>query len=143
MKSINMSPNLLEYDKFSSEFEFTETSDQLKSIKEIEEDLSQAKPMDRLICGDVGFGKTRNSHASSFLILSSGFQVAIVCPKVLLVEQHFKTFLKDFLGYKYVIEKISRFQSPQKKKKNKAKPLLWINKFNYKDSRNIIRGYSV
>ena len=59
MKSINMTPNLLEYDKFSSEFEFTETSDQLKSIKEIEEDLSQAKPMDRLICGDVGFGKQK------------------------------------------------------------------------------------
>ena len=58
MKSINMTPNFLEYDKFSSEFEFTETSDQLKSIKEMREDLSQAKPMDRLICGDVGFGKT-------------------------------------------------------------------------------------
>ena len=117
MKSINMTPNLLEYDKFSSEFEFTETSDQLKSIKEIEEDLSQAKPMDRLICGDVGFGKTEIAMRAAFLILSSGFQVAIVCPKVLLVEQHFKTFCKRFSGYKYVIEKISRFQSPQKKKK--------------------------
>ena len=53
------------------------------------------------------------------MILSSGFQVAIVCPKVLLVEQHFKTFCKRFSGYKYVIEKISRFQSPQKKKKIK------------------------
>jgi len=84
----------LEYDKFSSEFEFTETSDQLKSIKEIEEDLSQAKPMDRLICGDVGFGKTEIAMRAAFLILSSGFQVAIVCPKVLLVEQHFKTFCK-------------------------------------------------
>ena len=119
MKSINMTPNLLEYDKFSSEFEFTETSDQLKSIKEIEEDLSQAKPMDRLICGDVGFGKTEIAMRAAFLILSSGFQVAIVCPKVLLVEQHFKTFCKRFSGYKYVIEKISRFQSPQKKKKIK------------------------
>ena len=56
---------------------------------------------------------------AAFLILSSGFQVAIVCPKVLLVEQHFKTFCKRFSGYKYVIEKISRFQSPQKKKKIK------------------------
>ena len=50
--------------------------------------------MDRLICGDVGFGKTEICNASSFFDLSSGFQVAIVCPKVLLVEQHFKTFCK-------------------------------------------------
>ena len=74
MKSINMTPNLLEYDKFSSEFEFTETSDQLKSIKEIEEDLSQAKPMDRLICGDVGFEKTEIAMRAAFLIPSLVFK---------------------------------------------------------------------
>ena len=126
MKSINMTPNLLEYDKFSSEFEFTETSDQLKSIKEIEEDLSQAKPMDRLICGDVGFGKTEIAMRAAFLILSSGFQVAIVCPKVLLVEQHFKTFVKDFQDINMLLRR-SQDSKVLKKKKNKAKPLLWIN----------------
>ena len=109
----------LEYDKFSSEFEFTETSDQLKTISQIELDLSSGKPMDRLICGDVGFGKTEIAMRSAFLAVNAGFQVALICPKLLLVNQHYETFKKRFSKFKCEIEKISRFESISKKKKIK------------------------
>ena len=88
-------PKSFEYEKFSSEFEFTETSDQLKSIQQIENDLASGTPMDRLICGDVGFGKTEIAMRASFISVSAGYQVALICPKLLLVNQHIKNFKKD------------------------------------------------
>ena len=109
----------LEYEKFSSEFEFTETSDQLKAINQIEQDLSSGKPMDRLICGDVGFGKTEIAMRAAFIAISAGYQVAMICPKLLLVNQHFKTFMKRFSKFDYNIEKISRFESLSRKKEIK------------------------
>lgn len=105
-----------EYEKFSSEFEFTETSDQLKTIYQIEDDLSSGRPMDRLVCGDVGFGKTEIAMRAAFIAISSGFQVAIVCPKLLLVNQHFTNFKRRFQNFNYKIEKISRLESILKKK---------------------------
>ena len=108
-------PKTFEYEKFSSEFEFTETSDQLRSINQIEEDLSSGRPMDRLICGDVGFGKTEIAMRSAFIAVSSGFQVAMICPKLLLINQHFKNFLKRFKNFNYKIEKISRIESSKEK----------------------------
>ena len=105
-----------EYEKFSSEFEFTETSDQLKTIYQIEEDLSSGRPMDRLVCGDVGFGKTEIAMRAAFVAVSAGFQVAIVCPKLLLVNQHFSNFKRRFENFNYNIEKISRLESISKKK---------------------------
>ena len=124
--SINLKPNFYEYDQFSSAFEFTETSDQVRAIKQIENDLQSKKPMDRLICGDVGFGKTEIAMRASFLVLSSGFQVVVICPKVLLVNQHFETFVKRFKGFSYNIEKISRFESYSKKKIIKDKLKLGL-----------------
>ena len=109
----------LEYEKFSSEFEFTETSDQLKTISQIELDLSSGKPMDRLVCGDVGFGKTEIAMRATFLAVNAGFQVALICPKLLLVNQHYETFKKRFSKFEYRIEKISRFETFSKKKKIK------------------------
>ena len=126
IKSIKLNPNYLEYEKFSSFFEFTETSDQVKVINQIEEDLRSNKAMDRLICGDVGFGKTEIAMRTAFLILSSGFQVAIVCPKVLLVNQHFNTFSKRFTHFNYTIEKISRFEKTSKKEELKKKIKLGL-----------------
>ena len=82
--------NNLEYEKFSSLFEFTETSDQIKAIQQIENDLVSGNPMDRLICGDVGFGKTEIAMRAAFITVSAGFQVAMICPKVLLVNQHYR-----------------------------------------------------
>ena len=112
-------PKPFEYEKFSSEFEFTETSDQLKSIQQIENDLSSGTPMDRLICGDVGFGKTEIAMRASFISVSAGFQVALICPKLLLVNQHIKNFKRRFKNFDYVIKKISRIESVSEKKKLK------------------------
>ena len=119
IKSLEIKPNKIEYEKFSSLFEFTETSDQMKAIEQIEKDFNSSKAMDRLICGDVGFGKTEIAMRAAFLVLSSGYQVAVICPKVLLVNQHFKTFTKRFMGFDYTIEKISRFEKVSKKKLKK------------------------
>ena len=108
-------PNSFEYEKFSSEFEFTETSDQLKSIQQIENDLASGTPMDRLICGDVGFGKTEIAMRASFISVSAGFQVVLICPKLLLVNQHITNFKKRFKNFDYVIKKISRIESLSEK----------------------------
>ena len=111
--------NSLEYEKFSSQFEFTETSDQIKTINQISNDLCSGKPMDRLVCGDVGFGKTEIAMRAAFMCLSAGYQVVMICPKVLLVNQHFKTFSNRFKKFNYRISKISRFESNNEKKKIK------------------------
>ena len=111
--------NSLEYEKFSSQFEFTETSDQIKTINQISNDLCSGKPMDRLVCGDVGFGKTEIAMRAAFMCLSAGYQVVMICPKVLLVNQHFKTFSNRFKKFNYRISKISRFESINEKKKIK------------------------
>ena len=119
--SIKLTPNSLEYEKFSSAFEFTETSDQVKVIQQIENDFQSSKPMDRLICGDVGFGKTEIAMRAAFYTLSAGYQVAMICPKVLLVNQHYETFISRFNGFNYNINKISRFQTAKEKKNIKEK----------------------
>ncbi len=111
-----LKPKQFEYEKFSSEFEFTETSDQIKSIRQIENDLACGKPMDRLICGDVGFGKTEIAMRATFISVSCGYQVAIICPKLLLANQHAETFKKRFKNFSYKIEKITRLESLNKKK---------------------------
>ena len=125
-RSLEIKHNKIEYEKFSSLFEFTETSDQMKAIQQIENDFNSSKAMDRLICGDVGFGKTEIAMRTAFLVLSSGYQVAVICPKVLLVNQHFKTFTKRFYDFDYTIEKISRFETISKKKKVKEKLKLGL-----------------
>ena len=75
--------------------------------------------MDRLVCGDVGFGKTEIAMRAAFMCLSAGYQVVMICPKVLLVNQHFKTFSNRFKKFNYRISKISRFESNNEKKKIK------------------------
>ena len=109
-------PNKLEYDRFSALFEFTETSDQLKTINQVETDLLSGKPMDRLICGDVGFGKTEIAMRAAFICLTAGYQVVMICPKVLLVNQHFLNFKKRFNDFNYKISKISRLETGKEKK---------------------------
>ena len=111
--------NNLEYEKFSSYFEFTETSDQIKAIEQIECDLISGSPMDRLVCGDVGFGKTEIAMRAAFIAISAGYQVAMICPKVLLVNQHYETFRKRFDNFNYNIFKISRLETYGKRKEIK------------------------
>ena len=118
-KGIVISADQEKYSNFASSFEFAETSDQINAIIDVESDLLSGKPMDRLICGDVGFGKTEVAMRASFIVANSGYQVAIICPTTLLVNQHFNTFSKRFKSTDLKISKISRFESTIEKKKIK------------------------
>jgi transcription-repair coupling factor (superfamily II helicase) len=101
------------YRELEATFPFTETPDQLKAVDEVMRDLAAPRPMDRLICGDVGFGKTEVALRAAFLVAVSGKQVALLAPTTVLVEQHGRTF-NDRLGpYAVRVETLSRFRKPQ------------------------------
>src|SRR5258707_13374918 len=96
------------FDEFCARFPYEETDDQLSSIADVLGDRAAAKPMDRLICGDVGFGKTEVALRAAFVVAMSGKQVAIVCPTTLLARQHYKTFSERFQGWPVKIRRLSR-----------------------------------
>lgn len=99
------------YQEFCNRFPYTETEDQLSAIEDIERDLASGQPMDRLICGDVGFGKTEVALRAAFLAASGGCQVAVVAPTTLLSRQHFKTFSERFEGMPFRLRQLSRMVS--------------------------------
>jgi transcription-repair coupling factor (superfamily II helicase) len=96
------------YDEFASRFPYEETEDQLTAIDAVLGDLARGRPMDRLICGDVGFGKTEVALRSAFVTVMAGKQVAVVVPTTLLARQHFATFSARFKGLPVRIEQASR-----------------------------------
>jgi transcription-repair coupling factor (superfamily II helicase) len=96
------------YDEFSARFPYHETDDQLAAISDVLDDLASGKPMDRLICGDVGFGKTEVALRAAFVVAMSGKQVAVVCPTTLLARQHFKSFTDRFQGWPVKVRHLSR-----------------------------------
>ncbi|MDP8915693.1 MAG: transcription-repair coupling factor [Pseudomonadota bacterium] len=96
------------YDEFSARFPYHETDDQLAAISDVLEDLSSGKPMDRLICGDVGFGKTEVALRAAFVVAMSGKQVAVICPTTLLARQHFNSFSERFQGWPVKVRHLSR-----------------------------------
>lgn len=96
------------YGEFAARFPYEETDDQQASIDAVTEDLSAGKPMDRLICGDVGFGKTEVALRAAFIAAMEGFQVAVVVPTTLLARQHFKTFSQRFAGLPVQVRQASR-----------------------------------
>jgi transcription-repair coupling factor (superfamily II helicase) len=96
------------YGEFAARFPYEETDDQQNAIDAVVDDLSTGKPMDRLICGDVGFGKTEVALRAAFLAAMEGFQVAVVVPTTLLARQHFKTFSQRFAGLPIKIRQASR-----------------------------------
>lgn len=98
------------YDEFKTRFGFVETQDQANAIDEVEEDLRRGSPMDRLVCGDVGFGKTEVAMRATAIVCAQG-QVALVAPTTLLVRQHFKNFKKRFEGTDIKIVQLSRMIS--------------------------------
>ncbi len=102
------------YEEFVARFGFNETQDQLHAIEDIVEDLQSGKPMDRLICGDVGFGKTEVALRAAFLAVMSGMQVALVVPTTLLARQHYKTFIERFANLPISIEQASRLVGAKK-----------------------------
>jgi transcription-repair coupling factor (superfamily II helicase) len=97
------------YDEFSARFQYEETEDQQNAIDAVMEDLSSGRPMDRLICGDVGFGKTEVALRAAFTTAMAGKQVAVIVPTTLLARQHFKTFSDRFKGLPLNIAQASRF----------------------------------
>ncbi|MBU2042669.1 MAG: transcription-repair coupling factor [Alphaproteobacteria bacterium] len=96
------------FDEFCARFPYEETDDQLNAIGDVLEDLGKGTPMDRLICGDVGFGKTEVALRAAFVVAMTGQQVAIVCPTTLLARQHFKTFSERFAGWPVTVRHLSR-----------------------------------
>ena len=96
------------YDEFCARFAFDETDDQARAIRQTIDDLTGGRPVDRLICGDVGFGKTEVALRAAFVIAMSGQQVAIVVPTTLLARQHFKNFSARFQGFPVRVEQLSR-----------------------------------
>jgi transcription-repair coupling factor (superfamily II helicase) len=96
------------YDEFAARFPYDETEDQLNAIEAVREDLGAGKPMDRLICGDVGFGKTEVALRAAFIAAMNGVQVAVVVPTTLLARQHFKTFSERFRGLPIRVQQASR-----------------------------------
>lgn len=110
------------YDEFKSKFGFVETEDQMRAIEEVEEDLQKGSPMDRLICGDVGFGKTEVALRAVACVVgkaNTNAQVAIIGPTTLLVRQHYKNFAKRFEGTNIKIAQLSRLVSTSDAKKTR------------------------
>jgi transcription-repair coupling factor (superfamily II helicase) len=99
------------YHAFVDAFPFEETPDQLKAIEDTLNDMESTKPMDRLVCGDVGFGKTEVALRAAFLAVHGHAQVAVLVPTTLLAQQHFETFHDRFAGLPYRVELLSRFRS--------------------------------
>ncbi len=114
---INVSP--AEYNEFSARFPYIETDDQLNAIDDVLGDLEKSTPMDRLICGDVGFGKTEVALRAAYAVAMTGKQVALVAPTTLLCRQHFKTFSERFRGLPVNIRQLSRLVTPKEAKATK------------------------
>lgn len=106
-----------DYQAFSAQFPFTETQDQAQAIQQVIKDMTSERTMDRLICGDVGFGKTEVAMRAAFLAVQSNKQVAILVPTTLLAQQHFQNFSDRFAEWPVHIEMISRFRSVALQKK--------------------------
>ncbi len=97
------------WDAFAARFPYQETDDQLRAIGDVLADMGSGQPMDRLICGDVGFGKTEVAMRAAFIAAMSGVQVAIIAPTTLLARQHYKSFAERFRGFPIEVRPLSRF----------------------------------
>ena len=100
-----------DYRAFEASFPFDETVDQARAIDEVNRDLEASRPMDRLVCGDVGFGKTEVALRAAFRAAMAGRQVALLCPTTVLAQQHYKTFEARTAGYPIQVRALSRFQT--------------------------------
>lgn len=107
-----------DYDIFKSDFPFEETADQKSAINAVITDMMKANPMDRLVCGDVGFGKTEVALRAAFIAVQNGKQVAVLVPTTLLAQQHYETFRDRFADWPIKVESLSRFKTGQAKTKS-------------------------
>ena len=117
------------WDAFSARFPYQETDDQLAAIGDVLADMGSGQPMDRLVCGDVGFGKTEVAMRAAFIAAMSGVQVAIIAPTTLLARQHYKSFAERFRGFPIEVRPLSRFvtaKSAEETRKNMAAGIVDI-----------------
>ena len=108
------------YAEFIARFPYSETEDQEKAIADVIEDLGKGRPMDRLVCGDVGFGKTEVALRAAFVAAMSGLQVAVVVPTTLLARQHYRNFAERFSGFPLKVRQLSRFVEAKDARETKA-----------------------
>ncbi len=111
----------LEQRIFEDAFPFEPTADQARAIEEVKADMEKSRPMDRLLCGDVGYGKTEVAIRMAFKAVSAGYQVMFLAPTTILVQQHYYSLLERFAEYPYTIEMLSRFRSKAEQKRILAK----------------------
>jgi transcription-repair coupling factor (superfamily II helicase) len=104
------------YQAFAQKFPFEETPDQEQAILDVMNDMQSPKSMDRLICGDVGFGKTEVAMRAAFIAVNSGYQVSVLVPTTLLAQQHYQNFCDRFADWPFKIEMVSRFKSIEEQK---------------------------
>src|SRR5262249_39387486 len=102
--------------EFEDAFAYEPTPDQQKAIQDVKADMEKEKPMDRLICGDVGFGKTEVAMRAAFKAVMDSRQVAVLCPTTVLAFQHLNTFRERFSSWPVTIEMISRLRSPKEQR---------------------------
>ena len=102
--------------EFEDAFEYVETPDQAQAIADVKRDMQSAKPMDRLLCGDVGYGKTEVAMRAAFKAVLDGKQVAVLAPTTILADQHFRTFKRRFAAFPVTIDLLSRFRSGKEQK---------------------------
>lgn len=112
LQGFRFSPSGTWESEFEKTFEYEETEDQLRTIKEVLRDMESGSPMDRLVCGDVGYGKTEVAMRAAFLAVMDGKQVAVLCPTTVLASQHLKTFRNRMILFPVRVEGLSRLQSP-------------------------------
>ena len=107
--------------ELESSFIYEETPDQLRAVEEVKRDMESPRPMDRLICGDVGYGKTEVAIRAAFKAIQDGTQVAVLVPTTVLAQQHFVTFSERFADYPVRVDMLSRFRSPKEQKETVEK----------------------
>jgi len=114
------SPDTPWQEEFEEAFEFEETPDQLKALTDIKTDLESPEPMDRLLCGDVGYGKTELAMRAAFKVIQDGRQVAVLAPTTVLAFQHYETFRQRLAAFPMRVDMLSRFRQPAEQKKTVA-----------------------
>ena len=113
---ISFPPDTPWQQKFEESFPFEETPDQVTASAAIKADMQQPRPMDRLLCGDVGFGKTEMAMRAAFKAVEAGFQAAVLVPTTVLADQHRRSFIKRFAEFPFVVASLSRFSSPSEER---------------------------
>lgn len=117
LKGYQYSKDTVWQKQFEEEFPFQETPDQLTAIEDIKKDMETNKPMDRLLCGDVGYGKTEVALRAAFKAVMDGKQVAVLVPTTILAKQHYNNFISRFKGFPVKIDMVCRFRTPAEQKK--------------------------